>query len=184
MLADCKYPSVKSTSSSKSKICTHRFWIFSKLESLSKNVCKQTGKVLEKERALFLEMAKNFTQRAFLRLCIIRLKVHFFVEKKSSKTYPKITFGLDAKNYLWINQLNCLKPTFWWPKLFFGIQKLLFWHPKTVFWQLNWLIWKWFWSSNPKFGFGQLLDDFFSTKRCTFRLKTCLKPALKKGSIV
>ena len=126
MLADCKYPSVKSTSSSKSKICTHRFWIFFKLESLSKNVCKQTGKVLEKERALFLEMAKNFTQRAFLRLCIIRLKVHFFVEKKSSKTYPKNNFWIGCQ------KLSLDQPVEL-PKTNFLVTKAVFWHPKAAF---------------------------------------------------
>ena len=44
------------------------------------------------------------------------LKVQLFVEKKSSKTCPQTTFGLDARNYRWINRLNCLKPTFGCPK--------------------------------------------------------------------
>ena len=34
----------------------------------------------------------------------------------AKKSNPKPIFGLDAQNFLWINRLICLKPTFWNPK--------------------------------------------------------------------
>ena len=98
----------------------------------------------------------------FLEFLQIGVKVHLFVKKSNPKPVQNQHLDWMPKNHFEINQLSFQKAAFVCQKPAFGYQKV-------VFRKINQLIQRKFWASDPKVGFGQVLDYFFSTKRCTFK---------------